>query len=309
MTITQLEYVVALDTHRNFATAARHCFVTQPTLSMQIKKLEEELGVTLFDRNKKPVVPTDIGQQVVEQAHLSLQSLKKIEGLVRRHADDLSGTLRIGIIPTLSPYLLPRVLPTLATKYPNLDLEIEELLSDQIIEKLHKDRLDVCLWVANRAEHHLVNIPLFYERFLIYLPDDHSYSRETVALDELDMKQMWLLKEGHCFRDQVATFCGGAQETNHHANFLSGSLETLKKIVDQHYGFTLLPELAILDLPPKQRRNVRSFKNIQPLREVSLTYHQRFSREKLVQVLKTEVQTNVPRQLLDQARGSVVHWR
>ena len=309
MTITQLEYVVALDTHRNFATAARHCFVTQPTLSMQIKKLEEELEVTLFDRNKKPVVPTDIGQQVVEQAHLSLQSLKKIEGLVRRHADDLSGTLRIGIIPTLSPYLLPRVLPTLATKYPNLDLEIEELLSDQIIEKLHKDRLDVCLWVANRAEHHLVNIPLFYERFLIYLPDDHSYSRETVALDELDMKQMWLLKEGHCFRDQVATFCGGAQETNHHANFLSGSLETLKKIVDQHYGFTLLPELAILDLPPKQRRNVRSFKNIQPLREVSLTYHQRFSREKLVQVLKTEVQTNVPRQLLDQARGSVVHWR
>ena len=309
MTITQLKYIVALDTHRNFATAASHCFVTQPTLSMQIKKLEEELEVTLFDRNQKPVVPTDIGQQVVEQARVSLQSLKKIEELVHHHADNLSGTLRIGIIPTLSPYLLPRILPSLAAKYPNLDLEIEELLSDQIIEKLHKDLLDVCVWVANRTEHHLVNLPLFYERFLVYLPNGHPYREKVIALDELDMKQMWLLREGHCFRDQVATFCGGLVETDHHANFLSGSLETLKKIVDQHYGFTLLPELAVFDLPPEQQVNVRSFKNIQPLREVSLTYHRRFSKEKLVQAFKEEIQANIPNELLDEARGSVVQWR
>lgn len=309
MTITQLEYIVALDTYRNFTTAASHCFVTQPTLSMQIKKLEEELNVTLFDRNQKPVAPTDIGQQIIEQARISLQSLKKIDGLVHRHADDLSGTLRIGIIPTLSPYLLPRILPSLAKKYPNLDLEIEELLSDQIIEKLHKDLLDVCIWVANRTESHLVNVSLFYERFLIYLPDGHPYQEDSVGLDELDMKQMWLLREGHCFRDQVATFCGSLLETNHHANFLSGSLETLKKIVDQHYGFTLLPELAVFDLPQEQQVNVRPFKNIQPLREVSLTYHQRFSKDKLVQALKAEIQTNIPNELLDEARGSVVHWQ
>ncbi len=247
MTITQLEYILALDTYRNFAIAASHCFVTQPTLSMQIKKLEEELEVTLFDRNKKPVVPTDVGQQVIKQARLSLQSLKKIGDLVQHNADNLSGTLRIGIIPTLSPYLLPRILPSLAFKYPHLNLEIEELLSDQIIEKLHKDLLNVCVWVATKRESRLVNLPLFYERFLVYLPEGHPYREDTVALDALDMKQMWLLKEGHCFRDQVASFCGGPLKTDHHANFLSGSLETLKKIVDQHYGFTLLPELAVLE--------------------------------------------------------------
>ena len=309
MTITQLEYIIALDTHRNFATAASHCFVTQPTLSMQIKKLEEELQVTLFDRNKKPVAPTDIGAQVIEQARLSLQSLKKIDSLVHHHADNLSGTLRMGIIPTLSPYLLPRILPSLAAKYPKLDLEIEELLSDQIVERLHKDLLDVCVWVANRTENHLVNVPLFYEQFLVYLPHGHAYQTDTIAVDELDMKQMWLLREGHCFRDQVATFCGGVVETDHHANFLSGSLETLKKIVDQHYGFTLLPELAVLDLPSDQQSNVRPFKNIQPLREVSLTYHRRFSKDKLIQALKTEIQDNIPSELLDGARGNVIHWR
>ena len=309
MTITQLKYIVALDTYRNFAKAASHCFVTQPTLSMQIKKLEEELEVTLFDRNQKPVVPTDIGQQVVEQARISLQSLEKIEGLIDRHADNLSGTLRVGIIPTLSPYLLPRILPSLAAKYPNLTLEIEELLSEQIVEKLHKDLLDVCIWVANRTESHLVNLPLFYERFLVYLPEGHPYQEETIALDELDMKQMWLLREGHCFRDQVATFCGSLLKTDHHANFLSGSLETLKKIVDQHYGFTLLPELAVFDLPNEQQANARQFRHIQPLREVSLTYHQRFSKDRLVQVLREEVRSNVPSELLDEARGDVIRWR
>lgn len=309
MTITQLEYVVALDTHRNFATAASHCHVTQPTLSMQLKKLEEELGTVLFDRNKKPVAPTDLGQQVIEQARVSLQSLKQIDVLVRRHSDDLSGTLRVGIIPTLSPYLLPRILPSLATNYPNLTLEIEELLSDQIVDKLHKDQLDVGLWVARANENRLVHVPLFYERFLIYLPNNHPFSDAPVALSELDMKQLWLLKEGHCFRDQVATLCGGLLETSHHANFLSGSLETLKKIVDQHYGFTLLPELAVFDLPKGQQNNVRSFKNISPLRAVSLTYHERFCKDKLVQMLKTEVQANVPRELLDKARGQVVGWK
>ncbi|MGB3779910.1 MAG: LysR substrate-binding domain-containing protein [Tunicatimonas sp.] len=309
MTITQLEYVVALDTHRNFATAAAHCHVTQPTLSMQLKKLEEELGTILFDRNKKPVAPTDVGEQVIEQARVSLQSLKQIDALVRRHSDDLSGTLRVGIIPTLSPYLLPRVLPALAKQYPNLTLEIEELLSDQIIDKLHKDQLDVALWVARESENRLVHVPLFYERFLVYLPDDHVYPDQSIALSELDMKQLWLLKEGHCFRDQVASFCGGLLETSHHANFLSGSLETLKKIVDQHYGFTLLPELAVLDLPEAQRKNVRSFKNISPLRAVSLTYHRRFCKDKLVQMLRTEVRANIPQTLLEEGRGQVVRWK
>ncbi len=309
MTIIQLEYIVALDTYRNFARAAEKCFVTQPTLSMQIKKLEDELQVTLFDRNKKPVAPTEVGKKVIEQARLSLQSFQKITELVRLDTNDLSGMLRIGIIPTLSPYLLPRLLPSLAEKYPKVNLEIEELLSEQIIEKLHKDLLDVAVWVANKSDQHFVHLPLFYEQFLIYFPDGHPFREETVALSELDISQMWLLQEGHCFRDQVEKLCGNLREHNHHVQFLSGSLETLKKIVDQHFGYTLLPELAVLDLPPAQQKNVRPFKNINPLREVCLTYHQRFSRETLIRAVKSEIRSCIPAELLDEARGDIIPWK
>lgn len=309
MTITQLEYIIALDSYRNFAKAADKCFVTQPTLSMQIKKLEEELNVTLFDRNKKPVTPTEIGAKVIEQARLSLQSIKKIEEVVQHHADDLSGTLRIGIIPTLSPYLLPRLLPSLSSKYPKLNFVLEELLSEQIVEKLHKDLLDIGIWVANRSIHYLIHIPLFYEQFLIYFPDGHPYQEASVALSELDLNQMWLLQEGHCFRDQVERLCGNIEGNSQHVNFLSGSLETLKRIVDQHFGYTLLPELAIYDLSPAQQKNVRHFKNIKPLREISLTYHKRFSKDTLIQALKAEIQHNIPSELLDKARGEVIQWK
>lgn len=309
MTITQLEYIIALDSYRNFAKAADQCFVTQPTLSMQIKKLEEELNVTLFDRNKKPVAPTEVGAKVIEQARLSLQNIKKIEEVVQHHADDLSGTLRIGIIPTLSPYLLPRLLPSLTTKYPKLDLVLEELLSEQIIEKLHKDLLDIGIWVANKSVYYLIHIPLFYEKFLIYFPDGHPYQEASVALSELDINQMWLLKEGHCFRDQVERLCGNVGGNSQHVNFLSGSLETLKRIVDQQFGYTMLPELAVYDLSPAQQKNVKYFKNIKPLREISLTYHRRFSKDTLIQTLKFEIQNNIPSELLDKARGEVIQWK
>nr|WKN39569.1 LysR substrate-binding domain-containing protein [Tunicatimonas sp. TK19036] len=309
MTITQLEYIIALETHHNFAKAAEHCFVTQPTLSMQIKKLEDELGVVLFDRNKKPVAPTDIGALVIEEAQRTLHSLQKIQEVVQQHADEVSGKLRIGIIPTLSPYLLPRLLPKLADKYPKIEFEIEELLSEQLVDKLHKDQLDLGIWVANRQEPHLLHASLFYEKFLIYLPEGHPYPNTPIALQELDMNHIWLLKEGHCFRDQVQKLCSNLTHTRHQVNFLSGSLETLKKMVDQHYGFTLLPELAIRELSEKQKENVREFKHIQPLREVSLTYHKRFPREKLIRIIKKEVQESVPAELLDEQRGNVIPWK
>ena len=309
MTITQLEYIIALDLHRNFAKAASHCYVTQPTLSMQIRKLEDELEVALFDRNKKPVSPTDVGAQIIEEAHRTLASMQKIRDVVQQHTDEVSGRLRIGMIPTLSPYLLPRLLPRLAKKYPKLDFEIEELVSELLIEKLHKEQLDIAVWVANRVESNLVHTPLFYEKFLIYLPENHPYPENSISLQELDMNHIWLLKEGHCFRDQVEKICGNFARTHHQINFLSGSLETLKNMVDQHFGFTLLPELAVRELPELQQMNVREFRNIQPLREVSLTYHKRFPREKLVQIVKQEIRECVPSEFLNEQRGNVVPWK
>lgn len=309
MTFTQLEYIIALDSHRNFAKAAAHCFVTQPTLSMQIRKLENELGIVLFDRNKKPVSPTDVGLQVIEEAHRTLASLQKIREVVHQHTDEVAGKLRMGVIPTLSPYLLPRLLPQLARKYPKIDFEIEELVSEQLIEKVHKEQLDIVVWVASRREPDLVHTSLFYEKFLIYLPEGNPYPKTPIELQALDMNHIWLLKEGHCFRDQVEKLCGDFTHTHHHVNFLSGSLETLKKMVDQHYGFTLLPELAVQELSKKQRDNVREFKHIQPLREISLTYHKRFPREKLISIMKQEIQQSVPTEMLAKERGSVVPWK
>ena len=309
MTFTQLEYIDALDVHQNFAKAADHCFVTQPTLSMQIRKLKDELGIVLFDRNKKPVSPTDVGVQVIEEAHRTLASLKKIREVVHQHTDEVSGKLRIGMIPTLSPYLLPQLLPQLAKRYPKIDFEIEELLSEQLVEILHKDQLDVGVWVANRREPNLVHISLFYEKFLIYLPEGHPYPKSPIALQELDMNQVWLLKEGHCFRDQVEKLCGNMTQPLSRVNFLSGSLETLKKMVDQLYGFTLLPELAVQELPQNQRENVREFKNIRPLREISLTYHKRFPREKLIRIIKQEVRESLPPEMLQEGRGDVIPWK
>lgn len=309
MTLTQLEYIVALDAHRNFARAAAHCFVTQPTLSMQIRKLEDGLGIVLFDRNKKPVSPTDIGAQVIEEARNTLASLRKISEVVHQHTDEIAGRLRMGMIPTLSPYLLPRLLPKLAKKYPKIDFEIEELVSEQLVEKLHQEQLDIGVWVANRREPDLVHTPLFYEKFLIYLPEGHPYPKSPIALQQLDMNHIWLLKEGHCFRDQVEKICGNVAQSHQQINFLSGSLETLKKMVDQHYGFTLLPELAVRELSADQRENIREFKNIQPLREISLTYHKRFPREKLIGITKREIQESIPPEFLNEERGKVIPWK
>ena len=204
MTLTQLEYLVAVDTYRSFAKAAKHCFVTQPTLSMQIKKVEEELSVLLFDRSKKPVVTTEMGIQVTNQARIILQEAGRIPEIIQNQKDEIKGELHIGIIPTLSPYLLPLFITKFIEKYPEVTLVVEEILSSEIIDKLKNDRLDVGVLVTPLNDRSIIELPIFYEKFFIYMSSKHPlFNQKQIDLKELDVSDMWLLQEGHCFRSQT----------------------------------------------------------------------------------------------------------
>lgn len=313
MTITQLEYVIAVDTYKNFAEAAKNCYVTQPTLSMQIKKLEEEMDILIFDRSKKPVLTTDIGQKLIDQAKLGLRELKKIPELVEEEEESIKGELRVGIIPTLSPYLVPRFITQFVNKYPDIHIVFEELLSDQITHKLSHDLIDVGILVSPLEDKNLVETPLFYESFVLYISTTHPLTNSgAVNFEDLNIDDMWLLKEGHCFRSQTINICTEKVLKKQHDSplrFESGSLETLKKIVEQDFGYTLLPELAVDGLNEEQMRYVKYFRDPEPVREVSIVTHRSYLKKKLILLLKEEILNCVPEKLKEKGQRQLITWR
>ena len=308
MTLTQLEYLVAVDTHRSFAKAAKHCYVTQPTLSMQIKKVEEELKVLLFDRSKKPVVTTEMGIQVINQARIILQEAGRISEIIQNQKDEVKGELHVGIIPTLSPYLLPLFITKFIEKYPEVTLVVEEILSSEIIKKLKDDRLDVGILVTPLNEKSIVEFPMFYEKFFVYMSTKHPlFTKEQINLKELDISEMWLLQEGHCFRSQTLNICGEKKMENTRLRFESGSLETLKRIVEKQFGYTFLPELATVDMEAARMKYLKSFQKPEPMREVSLITHRSFIKKRLINLLFNEIKAHIPPHLLDKDRGRIVN--
>ena len=311
MTITQLEYVVAVSTHQNFALAARKCGVTQPTLSMQIKKLEEDLGVIIFDRSKKPVMPTEVGNQIIEHAKMSLMGLNQIRDIIEENESVITGHLRIGIISTLSPYLLPLFILSLTSKYPHIEVTIEELLSEQIMEKLRNDLLDVGILATPVKDKNFTESPLFYEAFVVYMSTAHPLSqKDQMDYSDLNLKDMWLLQEGHCFRSQTVNICSDTESGNRsNIKFESGSLETLRNIVDQESGYTLLPELAMLNLEDAKQSYIKHFKDPRPVREIGLITHRTSLKKKLIEALRLEILEAVPKNMRDKDRGKLVEWR
>jgi LysR family hydrogen peroxide-inducible transcriptional activator len=312
MTLTQLHYVIAVDNHRSFAKAARSCHVTQPTLSMQIKKLEESMGVLIFDRSKKPILTTDIGRRIVDQARKVMRETSKIEELIQDEQDTVKGELRIGIIPTLGPYLLPLFLPSFMEKYPEVQLNIQELLSEEIVQKLKLDQLDIGILVTPLNVDGFMELPLFYETFVVYMSTSHPLSdKHIIDFNDLDMEEMWLLQEGHCFRSQAVSICGEEKrDTKPGLRFDSGSLETLRRIVEKQFGYTLLPELATLELSEElYSQHVRTFRNPQPVREVSIVLRRSFMKRRLVDLLQRSILEAVPDILKNNKRGKVVEWR
>ena len=309
MTLTQLEYIVALDTHRHFVLASEKCFVTQPTLSMQIQKLEEELGVKIFDRTKQPVIPTEIGVGIIAQARITLRESHMIKQMISDQKDTLTGELRIGIIPTLAPYLLPLFIPSFTKKHPQIKLIINEMTTETIISRLREGRIDTGILVTPLNEAGIKEYVLFYEEMMAYIsPKNAAYKKTYLLPQDIDPNKLWLLEEGHCFRTQIANLCQlrKASAEGSHFEYEAGSLETLRRLVELNDGITILPELATLELSSKQKKLIRQFKKPIPMREVSIITHRDFLKKRMIEALKKDIIGALPEKIAKNKSPNVI---
>ncbi len=300
MTITQLEYVIALDTYRNFALAAEKCFVTQPTLSMQVQKLEDFLGVQLFDRNKKPIEPTELGYEIIGQAKQVVKEHKKILEIIKDKKGLMSGEIHIGVIPTIGPYLIPQFLINFIEKYPEITLTVSELTTAQIIEKLKQGTIDCGILATPIHEPAITEMPLYWEPLVAYVSKKHPlFKKSSLLMSEIDINEVWLLNEGHCLRNQVINLCHDMKKHKEeiHLDYQTGSVETLKKIVELGKGITILPELAIQDFNARQIGMVRYFKTPEPTREVGLVVTKNYAKKRIIDALKEEIVAVVPEKM------------
>ncbi|MEZ4989700.1 MAG: LysR substrate-binding domain-containing protein [Saprospiraceae bacterium] len=295
MNLQQLEYILAVDQLKHFGKAAERCHVTQPTLSMMIKKLEDELEVNIFDRSRQPVEPTEIGRKVIDQAQIILRETSQLKDLILQEKSRTTGPLHLGIIPTLAPYLLPAFLPEFIKDHPDIQLKIAELTTEQLVQQLKARQLDVGILVTPLQDETIREIPLFYEPFLAYTaqPSDKTY----ILPEDIDPNELWLLEEGHCFRSQIVNLCELRHQQKILMEYQAGSIETLKRLVEQGHGITILPELATLDMTPQQMHHVKPFAPPQPVREVSLIVRKNFVRSGVIELLHTSVLSILPKQI------------
>lgn len=309
MTLVQLEYIIAVDTWRHFAIAADNCFVTQPTLSMQIQKLEEELDVKIFDRSKQPVVPTETGAAIIEQARKIVQEKNNLLETVQHKKGIMAGELRIGIIPTLAPYLLPLFIQPFTKKYPSVRLVVHEMMTELIISRLREGKIDAGILVTPLQEAGIKEHVLFYEELMAYVSKKNAVYEKTYVLpQDIDPNKLWLLEEGHCFRSQIVNLCElrKISRESSHFDYEAGSIETLRRMVEMNDGITIIPELATLDMPVKQMQLIRHFKKPSPMREVSLVVHRNMVKKRLIDVLKEEILLTVPEKIRKNKTPNVV---
>lgn len=291
MTITQLKYVLAVAEHKNFTLAAEKCFVTQPTLSMQIQKIEEELSIQIFDRTKKPIQLTDIGHKIVIQAKNIVNEADRIQDIVEQQKGFIGGEFRLGIIPTIMPTLLPMFLNNFIKKYPKVKLIIEELNTDEIITKLNNGHLDAAIAATPLMEDKIKEIVLYFEPFVAYIPENHhTYQKKEIEINDLNIDEILLLQDGHCFRDGILNLCKNKNNSeNNHFQIESGSFETLIKLADEGLGTTLLPYLHTLDLKESDKLKLRHFVEPKPAREVSLIFPKSELKIQIIDALRSTI--------------------
>ena len=310
MTLQQLQYIVALDNHRHFVKAAESCHVAQPTLTLQVKKLEDQIGVALFDRSSKPLQPTTLGALLLVKARQILREIQQLKELVNEKLSQTEGTFKVGVIPTLAPYLLPKFLGKFSADLPNTRLEILEMQSEHIIKDLKHDLIDIGILATPLGEPDIREIPLFYEPFLIYSNTKNPIltRAETIRADELQPEGLWILGQGHCFRNQTLNVCDFDHLGNdRNFNIEGGSIETLKRMIDQSDGYTLIPELSFN--PEQEKNNVIRFSEPQPVREISLAVHKNFTKEQLLVELRKSIISTVPDGFSKNKRFITVNWR
>lgn len=299
MTLQQLEYILAVNQFRHFAKAAEYCRVTQPTLSAMIQKLEEELDTRIFDRSQQPVCPTPVGIHIIEQAQNILVQANRIKNIIEEEKHSLTGTFKLGILPTVAPYLLPRFFPQLMKKYPDLDIRVVEMKTNNIKKALQTGEIDAGIVASLAGMEELQQTPLFYEQFFAYVSrEDALFNNEVIRTSDLNGEQLWLLDEGHCFRDQLVRFCQMKSARASQLAYHLGSMETFMRMVESGKGVTFIPELAVLQLGDAQKELVRSFAIPCPTRQVVLLTNKNFIRHTLLEVLVKEIKLSVPKEML-----------
>ncbi|MFV8282461.1 LysR substrate-binding domain-containing protein [Christiangramia marina] len=291
MTITQLHYVLAVAEHKNFTKAAQKVFVTQPTLSMQIQKLEEELDITIFDRTKKPIQLTEVGQKIVQQARNIVNESDRIKDIVDQQKGFIGGIFRLGVIPTIMPTLLPMFIGNFMKKFPKVKLKIEELHTEAIIEKLKEGHLDAAIAATPLQIEGIKENVLYYEPFVPYIPKEMDlHTNDKIDIDSLDINKILLLEDGHCFKDGIINLCKANREYDgDQLQLESGSFETLIKLANEGLGMTLLPYLHTLELKDSEKKNLKMFNDPVPAREVSLIYNRSELKMQIIEALRSTI--------------------
>ena len=297
MNLQQLEYIIAVDTFRHFAKAAESSFVTQATLSMMIQKLETELGVKIFDRSRQPVTPTEIGKKIIEQARRIVSEAGRLKEIINLEKGEVAGELKIGIIPTLAPYLLPLFLKEFSDTFPRVKLNISEHTTTTIIHKLKSGILDAGILATPLNDNSIKEQPIFFEKYFLYVNNNEKgFDKHYVLPSNIDISRLWILEEGHCMRSQILNLCElkKAHSDEEKIHYEAGSIETLKNIVEKNFGITIIPELATFNLTGSQKKRLRYFKPPTPVREISIITHREFIKMRLIEALKEKILSVIP---------------
>lgn len=300
MTLVQLEYLISLEKYRHFAKAAEACFVTQPSLSMQIQKLEKELDTIIFLRNRLPITLTDNGKIIVEQARKILLEATQMKSMIEENKSLQSGHLKIGIIPTLAPYLLPLFIKDFINKYPQIRLSISELTTEEIKKRLKEKMLDAGIMATPLHDNELEEEHLFVEPFIAYVNKaEKIFNKKYILPTDIDVDRIWLAEEGHCIRNQVMNLCELQKHSSweKHLDYETGSLETLKNFVEQNEGITLLPLLATISLSPGKKKMLRYFTSPAPAREISMVRKPGSGKIKFTSMLSQIIKEHLPASL------------
>lgn len=298
MTIIQLEYLLAVANCGSFSMAAEHCFVTQPSLSMQIKALEEELGVVLLDRSKKPVIPTEAGEIVLEQVRETLKEYNSIREVVAEMKGEISGRLRLGVIPTIAPYLLHKFIPEFVRRYPHVEIEIREMVTADIIEALRRDQIDAAIVASGTCPEGIIEHDMFSDRFFLYVsPSNPLYERSNVRIEDIDMKDLILLSPGNCMRDQILELCQARSEAVQNYSFESGTIDTLMRLVDCTNNVTIIPEMALEYIPIEHRSQVKTLAKGATSRKIAVAVRRTYVKTSIVQALMQTIMSSVAKRV------------
>lgn len=297
MTIIQLEYLLAVANCGSFSEASEHCFVTQPSLSMQIKNLEEELGVILLDRSKKPVIPTEVGKVVIENAREAVRAYNYVKESVKELKGEVSGNLYLGIIPSVAPYLLHLFIHDFLEQHPKVNLEIREMKTADVFEALNRDELDAAIIAGGFCPDNIAEHELFNDRFYAYTsPSNKLFDKSNIRIDDIDMDELLLLSDGHCLRDQILELCQMKRESRTRGNchFESGSLDTLMRIVDHTGGMTIIPEMALPFVPQNRREQIKPLAKGATSRKITVAVRRTYVKCTLIEALKETVMSSIP---------------